>query len=154
MLASLAVAAACARPAKVGPNGGSVTSISGDTVYAELLADSSTGEVLVQTFDSDLKTRRPIENAPVTVGSGEHRVELRPRPMDNDPSGTSSRFYGQADWARGGDARRGWIEGFGLRERREFDWQHGWEAGQMRGRMWEEMEEHRSMGPEHGPGRE
>lgn len=44
-----------------------------------------------------MKTSRPIEKEPITVGSGDKSVELAPHPLDTDPSGTCSRFYGQAD---------------------------------------------------------
>jgi hypothetical protein len=148
------LAAACGQAPTVGPNGGAVAAISGDTVYAELLADSSTGALLVQTFDRDLQTRRPIGSTSLTVGTGEHRIALRARPTDQDPAGTSSRFYGEADWVRGGDGSRGWIQGLGPGGRHEFDWQPGWEAGGRYGHMWEELEGHGRMGREHGPGRE
>lgn len=34
--------------------------------------------MMVQTWDKDLKTRRPIEREPITVGSGSSNVELTP----------------------------------------------------------------------------
>jgi hypothetical protein len=148
----VSLAAACAKPARVGPNGGPVAALDSGTVYAEVVADSNTGEVLVQIFDQDLKTRRPIETSPLTMGSGDHRVALSARPMDSDPRGMSSRFYGQADWARGGQAERGWIQGPNMRTPEEFDWRRGWEAGRGHDQMWEEAGAHRRMGPEHGPG--
>ena len=156
MLAGLIALIGCSKtpeqPATAGPNGGDLVPIKGGDVYAEVLANADTGEVMVHTYDKDMKTRRSIETEPITVGSGENRIELTPRPMDNDPAGTSSRFYGQADWMRGGDHPRGWMQARGTRDRQEFEWRHGWEAGRTHGRMWEEMGEHRRMGPGHGPG--
>lgn len=151
MLASLTGAVACSQPALAGPNGGAAVPIKDGSAYAELLANADTGEVMVQTFDDDLKARRPIENEPITVGSGENSVELTPRPVSTDPPGTCSRFYGQADWARGGGVGRGWMHGRAIGERQEFEWERGWEAGRMHSRMWEDMGEHRRMGPGHAP---
>jgi hypothetical protein len=152
LLVGLMAVAACARTATSEPNGGDVVPIKGGTAYAEVVSNTATGEVMVQTFDKDLKTRQPIEQQPITVGSGGNNVELTPHPTDADPAGTCSRFYGQADWARGGGAREGWMQGRATGDRQEFQWQHGWEAGRMQGRMWEDMGAHRRMGPEHGPG--
>lgn len=135
-----------------GPNGGDMVPIKDGTAYAEVLANPDTGEVMVQTYDTDFKTRRPIENAPITVGSADNSVELSPRPTDSDPAGTCSRFYGQAEWVRGGGARRGWVQARGMRNRQEFEWRRGWEAGRANGRMWEDLGERRRMGPMHGPG--
>ena len=151
MLIGLMAVAACARTAATGPNGGDVVPIKGGTAYAEVVSNTDTGEVMVQTFDKDLKTRQPIEQQPITVGSGGNNVELTPHPTDTDPAGTCSRFYGQADWARGGGVRQGWMQGRGTGDRQEFEWQHGWEAGRMQGRMWEGMGEHRRMGSGNAP---
>lgn len=105
-LAGLIAVAGCSQPAtqpaSAGPNGGDVVPIQGGNTYAELLTNVDTGEVLVQTWDRDLKTRRPIENEPITVGSGDKSVELAPHPVDTDPPGTCSRFHGAAGWVRGG----------------------------------------------------
>lgn len=67
------------QPASAGPNGGDLVAIKGGTAYSELLANADTGEVMVHTWDNDLKTRRPIESQPITVGSGKDSVELTPR---------------------------------------------------------------------------
>ena len=163
ILAGLFGVAGCSQTspqsASAGPNGGDLVAIKGGTAYSELLANADTGEVMVHTWDKDLKTRRPIESQPITVGSGENSVELTPHPMDTDPSGRASRFYGEADWLRGGEIRNGWMRGGGVGDRSEFAWQRCWEAGRTHGRMWEEMGKHRRMGPgrmsggqEHGPG--
>ena len=60
--------------ASAGPNGGDLVAIKDGTAYSELLANADTGEVMVHTWDKDLKTRRPIENQPITVGSGDNSV--------------------------------------------------------------------------------
>jgi hypothetical protein len=143
--------------ASAGPNGGDLVPIKGGAGYAELLANADTGEVRVDTWDKDLKTRRPIAKEPITVGSGDKSVELMPHPTDTDPSGTCSRFYGHADWVRGGGVHNGWMHGGGIGDHRTFDWSRCWQAGRTQGRMWEEMGEHRHMGPGrmgpgHGPG--
>lgn len=162
ILAGLFAVAGCSQtqpqPASAGPNGGDLVPIKGGNAYAELLANADTGEVLVQTWDKDLKTRRPIEKEPITLGSGDKSVELTPHPMDSDPSGTCSRFYGRADWARGGGVHNGWMHGGGTGDHRTFDWNRCWQAGRSHGHMWEEMGLHRRMGPGrmggpgHGPG--
>jgi hypothetical protein len=140
-----------------GPNGGDLVPIKSGSVYAELLANADTGEVMVQTWDKDLKTRRPIEKEPISVGSGDKSVELMPHPMDTDPSGKSSRFYGDADWVRGGGIRHGWMHGGGTGDHHDFDWNFCWHGGRAHGPMWEEMGKHRHMGQGHmgqghGPG--
>ena len=73
----------------------------------------------------------------IYIGSGDNSVELTPHPVDTDPPGTCSRFYGQADWARGTHMRQGWMHGRATGERQQFEWKHGWEAGRMHRRMWE-----------------
>ena len=152
LLGGLIAAAGCSRAAAAGPNGGDVVPIKNGGAVAEVLSNADTGEVLVQTYDEDLKTREPIEREPITVGSGQNSVELTPHPTETDPPGTCSRFYGQADWVRGGRVREGWMQGRAMGMRQEFEWQHGWEAGRMGRHMWEAMGEHRRMGPGRGPG--
>ena len=150
ILGGLVVSAACSRTAAPGPSGGDVVSIKDGTAKAEILSNADTGEVLVQTYDDDLKARKPIEREPITVGSGNNSVELTPHPVDTDPPGTCSRFYGQADWVRGGPMREGWMHGGRTGTRQEFEWEHGWQGGRMHSGMWEAMGEHRSLGPGHG----
>ena len=152
MFAGLFAATGCSRTASAGPNGGDVVPIKNGTAYAEVVSNTDTGEVLVQTYDQELKTRQPIESQPITVGSGENSAELSPYPVPTDPPGTCSRFYGQADWARGGGARRGWMRGPGGDDRQEFAWERGWEAGRMHAGMWGDMGEHRRLRPGHAPG--
>jgi len=152
LLGGLVAAAGCSRAAAAGPNGGDVVPIKNGSAVAEVVSNADTGEVIVQTYDEDLQTREPIEREPIVVGSGQNRVELTPHPLDTDPPGTCSRFYGRADWVRGASVREGWMEGRAVGNRQEFDWQHGWEAGRMHGGMWEAMGEHRRMGPGHAPG--
>jgi hypothetical protein len=135
MLAGLFAVAGCSQapqqPGSAGPNGGDLVPIKGGTAYAEVLANVDTGEVLVNTWDKDLKTRQPIENEPLSVGSGDGSVELTPHPMDTDPSGTCSRFYGEADWVRGGSIRHGWMHGQGTGATRSLS---GSAAGRRAGR--------------------
>lgn len=152
VVAALLSAAACTRTAAAGPNGGDAIPIKDRTTYAELLSNPDTGEVLVQTYDEDLKTRQPIEREPITVGSGDNTVQLTPHPVDSDPPGMCSRFYGQADWVRGGRMHEGWMHGGRTGTRQEFAWEHGWEAGRTHTAMWEAMGEHRRMGPGQRPG--
>jgi hypothetical protein len=130
------------------PNGGDVVPIENGSAYAELLANADTGEVMVHTWDKDLKTPRPVEKGPITVGSGDSSAELLPHPTASDPPGTCSRFYGHADWARGGTVGHGWMtmRGEGS-QKHSFDWQRCWQGGKAHGRMWEEMGERRHMGP-------
>jgi hypothetical protein len=154
MLAGLFAVAGCSpspsQPVSAGPNGGDLVPIKGGTAYAELLTNADTGEVLVNTWDKDMKTRRPVEKEPITVGSGDKSVELTPHPVDTDPSGQCSRFYGEADWVRGGGIHQGWMHGPGAGGHTDFAWQRCWQAGQAHGRMWEEMGPHRHMGQGHG----
>ena len=152
IVGGLLTAAGCSRTAAAGPNGGDVVPIKNGSAFAEVVSNPDSGEVMVQTFDEDLKTPEPIDREPITVGSGENSVELTPYPTETDPPGTCSRFYGQADWVRGGSFREGWMQGRAMGARQEFGWQHGWEAGRAQRGMWEAMGEHRRMGPGHGPG--
>ena len=152
ILAGLIAVAGCSRTAAAGPNGGDVVPIKNGSAFAEVVSNPDSGEVMVQTYDKDLKTREPIERAPITVGSGQNSVELMPHPTETDPPGTCSRFYGQADWVRGGSMREGWLQSPAMGMRQEFGWQHGWESGRSHRGMWEAMGEHRRMEGEHGPG--
>lgn len=149
-------------PATAGPNGGDLVPITltggGDPAWAELLANADTGELAVYTWDEDLESKQPIEEEPLVVGSGDNSVELMPHPAESDPSGRSSRFYGQAEWVKGGDIQHGWMHRDGAQDHREFDWERCWQAGRRHGPMWSEMREHhgmRHMGGmrgRHGPG--
>lgn len=154
LLGCLIAGGGCSRtPAtSAGPNGGDLVAINDGAAYAELLANADTGEVMVHTWDKDLKTPRPVESAPITVGSGENTLELTPHPVASDPAGMCSRFYGNADWVRGGGVRNGWMHGGGAGDHKEFVWERCWQGGRTHGQMWEGMGEHRHMGPGHGPG--
>lgn len=152
-LAGLLLLGGCSeRPASAGPNGGDLVPIKGGSIYAELLANADTGEVMVHTWDKDLKTPQPIESEPIIVGSGDKSVELAPHPMDSDPSGRCSRFYGKAEWVRGGGVHNGWMHGDGIGAHQEFAWERCWPAGRSHGHMWEEMGRHQHMGGGHGHG--
>jgi hypothetical protein len=159
ILAGLFAVAGCSQtpqqPASAGPNGGDLVPIKAGSAYAELLANGNTGEVMVHTWDKDLKTPHPIDKEPITVGSGDKSVELTPHRMATDPKGSCSRFYGKADWVRGGDIRHGWMHGGDTGDHQTFDWSCCWQAGREHGPMWEEMGKHRHNRPGHrrgGPG--
>lgn len=133
--------------ASAGPNGGDVVPLADGDAYAELLANSESGEVMVHTWDKDLKTAKPIKMEPITVGSGDQQVELMPHPMPSDPTGYCSRFYGQADWIRGGGVRSGWMHQTSHAQRRqEFEWQGSWNAGRKHNAMFTEMGKHHDRG--------
>ncbi len=152
MLGALVTAAACAGSAAAGPNGGDVVPIKNGSAVAEVVSNPHTGEVIVQTYDRDLKNRRPIAPEPITVGNNQNSVDLMPHPTESDPPGTCSRFYGKAEWLRGGRIRQGWMQGRAMGARQEFGWEQGWEAGRVHDEMWEAIGEHRRMSPDHGPG--
>ncbi len=128
--------------ASAGPNGGDVVPLNNGQAKAELLANADSGEMMVHTWDQNLKNSQPIESKPLMMGSGDQTIELQPHPTAADPSGLCSRFYGQADWLRGGGAHQGWMGGAG-QSRHEFAWNNCWKGGQRHGPMWNEMGEHR-----------
>lgn len=139
--------------AAAGPNGGDIVPLAEGDAYAELLANSDTGEVMVHTWDEGLKTAKPIKSEPLTLGSGDQSVELMPHPTSSDPAGYCSRFYGQADWVRGGGVQNGWMHQAGhAQHRREFAWQQCWKGGENHDAMWTEMGQHHRGGDMgHGP---
>lgn len=133
----------CSGTAKAGPNGGDVVALNDGKTSAEVLANADTGEVMVQTWDNDLKTARPVEARPLTIGADENQIQLEPHPLASDPPGYCSRFYGRADWMRGGTVRHGWLNHSGAATgRQNFEWNHGWQAGKSHGPMWSEMQGH------------
>lgn len=146
-IASVMVLSSCSsRTAVAGPNGGDVVPIQSDgtVVKAEVLANAETGEVMVHAWDRDLENARPIPAQSMTLGDGERVVELAPRPLASDPVGRSSRFYGQAEWLRGGSVSRGWLQCCGGQgERQDFAWLNCWSGGRAHGPMWSGMDEHR-----------
>ena len=99
----------CSPKAEAGPNGGDVVPLNDGKAKAEVMANADTGEMMVHTWDQNLKASQPIENKPLTMGSGDQTIELQPHPTASDPSGLCSRFYGQADWLRGGGVHHGWM---------------------------------------------
>ncbi len=129
--------------AQAGPNGGDIVALNKDQAKAEIVANADTGEVMVHTWDQNLKNSQPIENKPLMMGSGDQTVELQPHPTASDPSGFCSRFYGQADWLRGGQMHHGWLGGSADENRQEFPWNYCWKGGSAHGSMWTEMGEHR-----------
>ena len=142
----------CSSKAEAGPNGGDVVPLNDGKAKAEVVANAETGEMMVHTWDQNLKASQPIENKPLTMGSGDQTIELQPHPTASDPSGLCSRFYGQADWLRGGGVHHGWMGGAG-QSRQEFAWSNCWKGGQTHGPMWNEMGEHRRGMMGRGPGR-
>ena len=132
------------RGARAGPNGGDVVPLDNGKTYAELMTDPDTGEAMVHTWDKDLRSPSPIKSEPLSVGSGTDRVDLMPHPTTTDPPGMCSRFYGQADWIRGGRIARGWVhQGGNDGPHSEFNWNRCWNAGRSNGAMWTNMGEHR-----------
>jgi hypothetical protein len=127
---------------QTGPNGGDVVTLT-NGAKAEIVANADTGEMMVHTWDQALKNSQPIENKALMMGNGDQTVELAPHPTASDPSGSCSRFYGQADWLRGGQVRQGWLGGGADQDRHEFSLNNCWGGGAANGAMWNEMGEHR-----------
>ena len=155
---SLMSLTSCSQQAVAGPNGGDVVPIQNGAAKAEVVANSDTDEVMVHTWDNDLKKYQPVDAVPIVVGSGERTVELMPHPLASDPPGRCSRFYGHAEWLHGGKIGRGWLQCCGSQAtRHEFAWRNCWSGGREHGGMWSEMGEHRpqgmgGMGHGHGGG--
>ncbi len=140
----------CSANAKTGPNGGDVVALNDGKTSAEVLSNADTGEVMVHTWDNDLKSARPVEAKPLIIGADDKQIQLEPHPLASDPPGYCSRFYGRADWLRGGNMHHGWLGHSGAETgHMQFDWNHGWKAGGMHGGMWSEMGGH---GPGMGQG--
>ena len=137
---------------KAGPNRGDVVTLNNGQAKAEVVANADTGEVMVHTWDQNLNNSQLIENKPLMIGSGDQTIALQPHPTASDPRGFCSRFYGQADWLRGGGVRQGWLGGGADQSRHEFAWNNCWKGGQTHGPMWNEMGEHRRGMMGRGPG--
>ena len=152
LLLAMMTLQSCSSKAEAGPNGGDVVTLSNDKAKAEVVANADTGEVMVHTWDQNLKNNQPIEDKPLVIGSGGQKIVLQPHPAASDPRGFCSRFYGQADWLRGGQVRQGWLDGGANQGRHEFAWNNCWKGGQTHGPMWNEMGEHRRGMMGHGPG--
>jgi hypothetical protein len=143
----------CSRTAKAGPNGGDVVALNDGKTIAEVLANADTGEVMVHTWANDLKSARPVQGKPLTIGADEKQIQLEPHPLASDPPGYCSRFYGRVDWMRGGTVRHGWLNQSGAATgRQNFEWNHGWRAGKSHGSMWSEMQGHGPGMQRGGPG--
>lgn len=140
----------CSNNAKAGPNGGDVVALNDGKTSAEVLANADSGEVMVHTWDNDLKSARPVQARPLTMGADEKQIQLAPHPLASDPPGYCSRFYGRADWLRGGKVHHGWLShSDAATGRQNFEMNRGWQAGKSHGPMWSEMGGH---GPGMGPG--
>lgn len=136
--------------AKAGPNGGDLVTLGDGKTSAEVVANSDTGEAMVHTWNQDLKSALPIEARALTLGTEGNSVRLDPHPIASDPPGYCSRFYGRADWLRGGSVRHGWLSRAGSESQpQNFDWNRCWKAGGTHGGMWSEM---RGRGPGMGHG--
>jgi hypothetical protein len=143
----------CSASAKAGPNGGDVVALNDGKTSAEVLANAATGEVMIHTWNNDLKSARPVEARSLTIGADEKQIQLEPHPLASDPPGYCSRFYGRADWLLGGTMRHGWLNHSGTGTgRQDFRWNHGWQAGKSHGRMWSEMQGHGPGMQRGGPG--
>ncbi len=142
-----------AKASAAGPYGGDLVPLENGNVQAEVLANSDSGEVMVHTWGNDLKAPRPIAAEPLVVGSDDRTLTLEPHPLGTDPPGRCSRFYGKADWVRGGGVQHGWMR-LGLGDRAAFEWRNCWPAGRAHGPMWSEMGRHhgQGMGHDEGPG--
>ena len=139
--------------AVAGPNGGDIVPLQDGATKAELLANQDTGELMVHTWDKNLKQSRPIKSEPLTVGSGRQSVDLEPHPVVGDPPGFCSRFYGHADWARGGGVNQGWIHPRGeTADHHDFAWNGCWKAGRSHEAMWTGMGQSRIGMMSHGSG--
>lgn len=133
----------CSSKAKAGPNGGDLVTIDNGKTNAEILANSDTGEAMVHTWNTDLKTPLPIEAKALTLGSDANSVRLDSHPLPGDPPGYCSQFYGRAEWMRGGMVNHGWLSSSGNESARHpFDWNRCWSAGREHGPMWSEMGGH------------
>lgn len=136
-----------------GPYGGDIVPLQDGKVNAEILSNADTGEVMVHTWGQDLKTPEPIKAEPLSVGSEERSMQLMPHPVEGDPPGFCSRFYGQGDWVRGGGIHHGWLRrssAEGLRH--SFAWKNCWRGGRDHGSMWGAMRQHGQHGMHGGPG--
>lgn len=150
MLLGMLAIQSCSSKADAGPNGGDLVTIDDGKTSAEILANPDTGEAMVHTWNTDLKTPLPIEAKPLTLGSDSNSVRLDPHPLPSDPPGYSSQFYGRAEWMRGGKINHGWLSRGGNESaRHQFDWNRCWNAGREHGPMWSEMGGH---GPGMGQG--
>lgn len=153
LVVGMCLVQSCSNSAKAGPNGGDVVALNDGKTSAEVLANADSGEVMVHTWDNDLKSARPVQARPLTLGADEKQIQLDPRPLASDPPGYCSRFYGRADWLRGGNVHHGWLSHSGAASgRQNFEWNRGWQAGKSHGPMWSEMQGHGPGMQRGGPG--
>lgn len=103
MIAISLLVQSCSSDAQAGPNGGDVIPMGDGQTSAEVMSNADSGEVMVHTWGKDLKTAHPIEAKALTMGSGTNQIQLEPHPLPGDPAGKCSRFYGRAEWLRGGE---------------------------------------------------
>jgi len=126
-----------------GPYGGTVISLKSSHAKAEILADTASGAVLIYTWDIALKKNKPVHYKPFIIGSGDETVDLFPYPIAGDSTGYCSRFYGKAEWVRGGGMVYGWLGGGVEQVRHEFNWKNCLHAGKSLGSLFEKMDENK-----------
>mgnify|MGYP003639740280 CR=1 FL=1 len=150
-LAALTILLPGCGSAKAGPNGGDLIPNDDGSVNAELLANQETGEVMIHTWDKDLKQPAPIDAEPLKIEVDGKTMELAPHPTASDPAGKCSQFYGRADWVQGGGLQHGNLHGPGfVSGGHMFGWNRCWKAGRSHGQMWSRMQEHGSGHGGHG----
>lgn len=123
-----------------GPNGGAIVSLKNSDAKAEILANAESGAVLIYTWDLALKNNQPVNYKLLIIGSGNVTVDLHPYPAADDSAGYCSRFYGKADWLRGGQMRYGWLGGDVEQIRHEFKWDICLRAGKSRSTLFEKID--------------
>jgi hypothetical protein len=138
-----------------GPDGGAVVTFGRTRTKAEVVVNAESGEIMVMTWGTSLKRSKSVKATPMTIGDDDSTTTLQPFPTMADPPDYTSRFYGQADWLRRGDAshgRRGWLrdgeEQFGgMQEvRHEFGMEACWRAGESQNELWKDVEPRRNSG--------
>lgn len=148
MVIALGVVYLWSRGSSSGPYGGDLVPL-GEGAQGEVLANDETGEAVALIWDASLRHSHPIPDDPIVIGRGERTVTLRPHPRSDDPSGHCSRFYGQADWLKGGRSDHEWLEWNGHGMHHRFAGQGCWNSGPERRSLWHDLHHD---GASHGHG--